>query len=69
MRAILTFRLPQEQEEFDDASHGGEWHCVMRELDEFLRQDLKYCAGRKMSEDIRTKLHEILDGRGLLLFN
>jgi len=69
MRAILTFRLPQEQEEFDNASHGGDWRYAMQALDECLRQDLKYGTGRKTSEEIRDAIRLILDERGLSLFD
>lgn len=64
-KAILTYRLPQEQEEFDNAVRGAEWRWALEELDEFLRQDLKHGTGRKTSEEIRDELRRILDERGL----
>lgn len=36
-RAILTFRLPAEQLEHDDAVHGSEWRAIVEHLYETAR--------------------------------
>lgn len=69
MRAILAFRLPQEQEEFDNAVHGSDWRYAMQELDEYLRHDVKHGTRLETSEEIRQVLHRILRERGLALFD
>jgi hypothetical protein len=70
MRAVLVFRLPQEQEEFDNASHGGDWRWAMQELDEYLkRRDDSDEEAARQAAIIRNVLHGILDERGLALFD
>jgi len=71
MRAVLTFRLPQEREEFDNAVHGGDWRYAMQELDEHLKQrgDTDAVAVRRQAALLREELHRILDERGLALFD
>ena len=46
MKAILEFDLPEEQYEFDSAVNGCQWHNLVSDLDEKLRQDIKHqCFG------------------------
>ena len=42
MKAILQFNLPEEQYEFDSAVTGSQWHNLVSDLDEKLRQDIKH---------------------------
>tara|TARA_R110000824_G_scaffold275665_1_gene464318 strand:- start:394 stop:657 length:264 start_codon:yes stop_codon:yes gene_type:complete len=42
MKAILEFDLPEEQYEFDSAVNGRQWHSLVFDLDEKLRQDIKH---------------------------
>ena len=42
MKAILEFDLPEEQYEFDSAVNGCQWHNLVSDLDEKLRQDIKH---------------------------
>ena len=42
MKAVLEFNLPEEQHEFDSALNGAQWHNLVTDLDEKLRQDLKH---------------------------
>ena len=71
MRAILAFRLPQEQEEFDNATNGGEWRWAMQELDKFLkrREDIDTLAIRRQAVLVREELYRILNERRLVLFD
>jgi hypothetical protein len=71
MRAILTFRLPQEQEEFDNATNGGERRWAMQELDQFLkgRESAKELAVRRQAVLVREELYRILNERRLVLFD
>jgi len=73
MKAILEFTLPEEQVEFDCAVDGVKWMSAMWDLDQYLRNQLKY-ESEGMSEDTfkaiekcREKLYEILNEEGLKL--
>jgi hypothetical protein len=73
MKATLEFTLPEEQVEFDCAVDGVKWMSAMWDLDQWLRNQLKYEA-EQLSKDklnaikeFRIKLHEILTEEGLKL--
>ena len=51
MKAILEFNLPQEQEDFEDASNGWKWQHAMWQLDAF--------------QETRNELHRILNEENL----
>lgn len=42
MKAILSFTLPEDREEFELAQYGSRILCVLQELDQKLRNDVKY---------------------------
>lgn len=42
MKAILEFDLPEENNEFMLAKRGSEWACALQNIDEQLRDWLKY---------------------------
>ena len=44
MKAILEFTLPEEQEQFEDASNGWKWSHSMWQLDQYLRAKVKYAS-------------------------
>lgn len=54
MKAILTFNLPDEQEEFRQASQAGEAFRALEEFGEYLRSQEKY-----VDPDKRDSLLEI----------
>jgi hypothetical protein len=58
MKAKLTFELPEEQEEFNDAVNGNAFKAVIWELDQYLRSQLKHLD---LSEDVGEKVLEIRD--------
>lgn len=73
MKATLEFNLPEDQHDFYCAVNGAKWMSAMWELDQYLRNQLKYEA-EQLSEDklnaikeFREKLHEILTEEGLKL--
>ncbi len=41
-RAILEFVLPENQTEFELAIDGLDWYCVVWDLDQYLRNEVKY---------------------------
>lgn len=73
MKAILEFTLPEEQVEFDCAVDGVKWMSAMWELDQYLRNQLKYEAEQLPKDklnaikEFRIKLYEILTEEGLKL--
>ena len=69
MEAILKFDLPDDKEEFDAASKGMDWALVAWDIDQLLRNKLKYGKllpnTRAELEEIRKTLNEMLADRGL----
>ena len=69
MEAILKFNLPEDKEEFDVASKGMDWSLVAWDIDQLLRDKLKYGKllpnTRETLEEIRNTLNEMLIDKGL----
>ena len=71
MKAILEFNLPEEQEDFEDATNGWKWSHAMWQLDQFLRTKVKYASDDAHEEainayqDARDALHRILSEENL----
>lgn len=73
MTATLRYTLPEEQEELDAALHAQAMRQALWELDNWLREELKY---REPSEEraaalqeARDKLRELLDEAGVRLWD
>ena len=66
MKATLKFNLPEEQYQFESAVNGCQWHNLVSDLDEKLRQDIKHRHGEDLEHIRKYILNEILD-RGLKL--
>lgn len=62
MRAILTFRLPQEQAEFDAAMQGRAAKAVLWDIDQYCRAMLKHGQlgdeGEAVARHIRQMIAE-----------
>ena len=64
-KAVLRFKLPEEQSEFNSALKGGNFKSVLWELDQWLRGKLKYPAEDAPQvvldayQEMRTKLNEL----------
>jgi len=60
--AILRFRLPQEQSEFDAARQGSEAKAVLWSVDEYCRSTIKHgepsAETREHLEHIRELIRE-----------
>lgn len=41
-KATITFNLPEEQQEFNDAVHASDYKAVLWDLDQKLRSEIKY---------------------------
>lgn len=58
MKAKLTFNLPDEESEFQDAINGNAYKAVIWELDQFLRSQLKH---QEMPDEVSVKVLQIRD--------
>ncbi len=64
MLAKLEYTLPEEQEEFDVAHNGWKYKLILNELDNNLRNKLKYTENISdeefsIYEKIREELHNL----------
>jgi hypothetical protein len=71
MKATLEFNLPEDAVEHHDALHGMDWKICLGDLDQELRNALRYGHQLKTADaavdHFRTRLHEIIADRGLIL--
>lgn len=62
-KVTLTFKLPEEREDFEYASKGLEYKIVIDEIDEYLRKMIKYETltdeAANIYQEVRDKLWEI----------
>jgi hypothetical protein len=70
--ATLTFNLPDEYLEFTDAKNGSVFRNVLKELDEYLRQQVKHndklkSKEKQCYESMRAKMYESLTENGLII--
>lgn len=42
MKATIKFKLPDDQDAYEDCMNGGKWKYVIRETDEYMREILKW---------------------------
>ena len=42
MKVTIEFNLPDQQEKFDSFTNGSKWKYVVREIDEYMREILKW---------------------------
>ena len=70
MKAKLTFNLPEEQEEFNDAINGNAFKAVIWELDQWMRSQIKHGDladdVHEKVQEIRDQLHSILDDNNVM---
>jgi len=69
--AVLSFTLPEEQEQFEEAAHGGEWKSVLQELAEWLHLQVKHGNASRASkmtyEMARVELYRLANESNLEL--
>ena len=69
MKAILEFNLPADEEQFDAANRGMDWALVAWDMDQLLRNKLKYeehgTDTRKALEEVRELLYDLMDVKNL----
>jgi hypothetical protein len=58
MKAILEFNLPEDKEEFDVASKGMDWALLAWDIDQFIRNKIKYEQDKDgILQLVRDRLH------------
>ena len=69
MKAILEFNLPEDEEQFDAANRGMDWALVAWDVDQLLRNKLKYeehvTDTRKALEEVKEVLYDLMDVKNL----
>lgn len=65
MKATLTFNLPEDQDDFNNAVKGIDYKIALQEIGEYLRRELKYNQSLtdieyKTIEKIREEFNGIL---------
>lgn len=64
MRATLTFKLPEESLEHQQALNAGSVLCGLQTFDNYLRSKLKYEAltdeQYALYQEVREKLHDCM---------
>ena len=61
----LTFKLPDEQAEFEHAYNGPKWRAMVQKLDNRLRDSLKYDEKLSIADRTAIELTRSLIQRGL----
>ena len=61
----LTFKLPDEQAEFEHAYNGPKWRAMVQQLDDRLRDSLKYDEKLSIADRTAIELTRSLIQRGL----
>ena len=62
MEAIIKFNLPEEQDEFDNFNNAGKYYSVLWDLDQYLRNFVKYPSDKEdpILTDTMAKVREEL---------
>ena len=72
MEAILKFDLPEDKEEFDVATKAMGWAILAWDIDQYIRNRLKYqteklqtTSANEELELLRNELHNLMQEDGL----
>ncbi len=66
MEAILKFNLPEDKEEYDTASKGMDWALLVLDIDQFIRNKIKYEKDKDgILQLVRDRLHFNMEEKGL----
>ena len=72
MEAILKFDLPEDKEEFEVASKAMDWSILAWDIDQYIRNRLKYqsekldtSSAKEELELLRNELHSMMEDSGL----
>jgi hypothetical protein len=62
MKTILMFNLPKDADELYNAQKGLDFKCVLWDLDNWLRNMVKYENIESVDpQDVRKKIYDLLD--------
>lgn len=64
MKVYLTYSLPDEREDFLTAFNGIDYKSVLWDLDNWLRNEIKY-KERYALQEIRDKLNDLCEDRSI----
>ena len=66
MKAILEFNLPEDTEEFEVASKAMDWSILAWDIDQFIRNKIKYEQDREgVLQLVRNELNFQMEEKGL----
>jgi len=72
MKAILEFELPEDKEEFDAASKAMDWAILAWDIEQYIRNRLKYqtekldtSSAKEELELLRNELRDLMEVSGL----
>jgi hypothetical protein len=69
-KATITFNLPEEQSEFNDAVHASDWKSVVWDMKQELRKYWKYSEDEheiKLATELSVYLNALLNDYGVSL--
>ena len=66
MKATLEFNLPEDSNDFEIAATSMKWALVVKDLDSFLRNRIKYDDKEELQE-VRDFLTSLLEDKNLSL--
>lgn len=64
-KATFEFRLPEQRQEFEDALHGGRFRMALSDMDDYLRDQVKY--NDKLSDEAIDALQMAREKLGAIL--
>ena len=66
MKALLEFELPADKEEFDTALKGMDWALLVLDIDQFIRNKIKYEQDKDgILQLVRDRLYFNMEEKGL----
>jgi hypothetical protein len=66
MKATLEFNLPEDNEEFEIASKAMDWAILAWDIDQFIRNKIKYEQDREgVLQLVRNELNFQMEEKGL----
>ena len=66
MKALLEFELPEDKEEYDAASRGMDWALLVLDIDQFIRNKIKYEQDKDgILQLVRDRLYFNMEEKGL----
>ena len=70
MEATLKFNLPEENEEFNTAVNANNYKNALSELNEYLRNEIKWGSDENKSEiaqEVRDELYRLMSENNIII--